>query len=165
LAYKLEVSVQRGILSSTMCAMALVDHCRKFHKKYEIDGYSNEIDKYFTNNGEHDFIHSLRRYITHVRFSKANWIIKDSREGRSVFFILDKDSLSQFKDWSSSAKNYISDHNKGINVEELFKVYCKNVKKFHNWLFVSVFNEYSKDISTLELFERFPFPLFLKKAG
>jgi len=144
---KLEVSVQRGILSSTMCAMALVDHCCEFHKEYKIDGYEDEIEKYFSNDELHGFIHSLRRYITHIRFSKANWLIKHSREGRSVFFLLDKDSLSRFMDWSSAAKKYISKHDKGINVEELFEEYCKNVKRFHNWLFVAVFNKYGQELS------------------
>ncbi len=146
-ADKLEVSVQRGILSSTMCAMALVDHCREFNKEYKIDGYEGEIKKYFSNNELHGFIHSLRRYITHIRFSKANWLIKHSREGRSVFFLLDKDSLSRFMDWSSAAKKYISKHDEGINVEELFEEYYKNVKRFHNWLFVAVFNKYGQELS------------------
>lgn len=146
-ADKLEVSVQRGILSSTICAMALVDHCREFYKVYKIDGYENEIKNYFSNNEVHGFIHSLRRYSTHVRFSKANWLIKHSQEGRSVFFLLDKDSLSRFKDWSKLAKIYISKHDKGVNVEELFEEYCKNVKKFHNWLFVAVFDKYGQDLS------------------
>ena len=81
-ADELEVSVQRGLLSTTMCAMALVDHCREFYKEYEIDGYMSEIERCFNNNELHGFIHSLRRYITHIRFTKANWVIKHSREKR-----------------------------------------------------------------------------------
>ena len=122
-ADELEVSIQRGILSSTMCAMALVDHCREFYKEYKIDGYESEIQKYFSNNELHGFIHSLRRYITHIRFTKANWLIKHSREGRSVFFLLDKETLSRFSGWSSPAKTYISKYDEGINVEELFEKY------------------------------------------
>lgn len=144
---ELEISVQRGLLSSTMCAMALVDHCRKFHEKYEIDGYESKKEKCFSNNERHGFIHSLRRYITHIRFTKANWVIKDSREGTSVFFLLDNKTLSRFSDWSSPAKTYISKHGEGINVEELFEKYSKNVKKFHNWLFVAIFDKYGKDLA------------------
>jgi hypothetical protein len=40
---KLEISIHRGIFSSTMCAMALVDHSREFNKKYEIGGYEEEV--------------------------------------------------------------------------------------------------------------------------
>lgn len=144
---ELEVSVQRGIMSSTMCAMAIVDHCRKFNKKYPIDEYENEIRRYFSNNELHGFVHSLRRYITHIRFTKANWVIKHSREGRSVFFLLDTETLSRFSDWSSPAKTYISGHGEGINVEELFEEYSKNVKKFHNWLFVAIFDKYGQDLA------------------
>jgi hypothetical protein len=146
-AEKLEVSVHRGILSSTLCAMALVDHCRIFHNEYKIDGYEDEKNKYFRDNELHGFIQSLRRYFAHVRFSEANWLIKDSGEGRSVFFFLNIDSLSRFEDWSSSAKKYISNHKTGINIEELYEAYCKNVMKFHNWLFFAVFNKYGQELS------------------
>jgi len=145
-AAELEVSVQRGILSSTLCAMALVDYCREFYKVYEIDGYNSEIERYFSNNELHGFIHSLRRYITHIRFTKANWLIKHSREGRSVFFLLDIEILSRFRDWNTLAKTFISKHDDGINVEELFEEYSKNVKKFHNWLFVAIFEKYAQDL-------------------
>ena len=146
-ADELEISVQRGILSSTMCAMALVDHCLEFNKKYAIDGYESEIRRCFSNNELHGFVHSLRRYITHIRFTKANWVIKHSREGRSVFFLLDNETLSRFNDWSSIAKSYISRHSEGINVEELFEEYSKDVKKFHSWLFVAVFDKYGQDLA------------------
>ena len=119
---------------------------RVFNKEYEIAGYNGEIEKYFSNNKLHGFIHSLRRYITHIRFTKANWVIKHSREGRTVFFLLDIETLLRFKDWDSLAKAYISKHSKGINVEELFEEYSKNVKKFHNWLFVAVFEKYGEEL-------------------
>ena len=144
---KLEISIQRGILSSTMCAMALVDHSREFNKKYEIDGYEGEVKTYFSDNERHSFIHSLRRYVTHIRFTKANWLIKHSREGRSVFFLLDNETLSRFNEWSSLAKNYISKHEKGVNVEELFDKYSNDVEKFHSWLFVALFDKYGQQLS------------------
>ena len=144
---ELEVSVQRGVLSSTMCAMALVDHCRKFSDKYPIDEYESEKRRCFSHNELHRFIHSLRHYIAHVRFTKANWVIKQSPEGRSVFFLLDNETLSRFSEWNSLAKTYISRHGEGINVEELFEEYSKNVNKFHNWLFVAVFDRYGQDLA------------------
>ncbi len=146
-ADELEVSVQRGILSSTMCAMALVDHCRIFNNKYKIFGYEVEIEKYFSKNDQHGFIHSLRRYITHIRFTEANWIIKHLPEGRFVFFRIDNETLSRFDGWSSLAKKYISKHNDGVNVEELFEEYAKKVKEFHSWLFVSVFEQYDEELA------------------
>ncbi len=121
----------------------------RVYKKYEIDGYEIEIERYFNNNELHSFIHSLRRYITHIRFTKANWVIKHSREGRSVFFLLDNETLSRFREWSSLAKTYISRHGEGINVEELFEEYFKNVKKFHNWLFVAIFDKYRSRVGKI----------------
>ena len=74
-------------------------------------------------------------------------MIKHSREGRSVFFLLDNETLSKFNDWSSIAKTYISRHREGINVEELLEEYSKDVTNFHSWLFVAVFDKYGQDIA------------------
>lgn len=147
IADELEISVQRGILSSTLCAMALVEHCRKFNEEFKIDGYGRETKRYFGDNELHGFIHSLRRYITHVRFTKANWVVNISREGKSVFFLLNRETLSKFNDWNSSAKSYIFKHPDGINVEELFEEYSKEVRKFHSWFLAAVFEKYDQELA------------------
>ncbi|MBI5683124.1 MAG: hypothetical protein HZC45_08190 [Deltaproteobacteria bacterium] len=147
-ADKIEVTIQRGILSSDICAMALVEHSRKFNKKYPVAGYEREIKRFFHNNEQHRFIHGLRRFITHVKFTKANWEISYSKdEGRNVFFILPKNDLLEFKDWNSLARSFILKHEKGIDVENLFDVYSGEVRKFHNWLRVSLLNKYGDIIS------------------
>ena len=146
-ADKLETSIQRGILSSAMCAMALVEHSRVFNKKYPVSEYQNKIKYYFHNNERHRFIHSFRRYVSHIKFTKANWKIIYTKEGRSVYFILDKDTLLEFNDWHSLAKKFISKYSEGINVEELFDKYSDEVKNFHNWLRISVLDTYGDKIS------------------
>lgn len=148
-ADKLEISIQRGILSSAMCAMALVDHSRVFKKKYPnpINEYENKIKNCFDNNERHKFIQSLRWYVTHVKFTKANWKITHTKEGRNVYFLLDKNMLLGFGNWHSLAKSFISKHDEGINVEELFENYSNEVRKFHNWLRVSLLDTYGEKIS------------------
>lgn len=146
-ADKIELSIQRGIISSAMCALALVDHSRRFNKKYPVDGYTLKVKEHFHNNERHRFIHSLRRYITHAKFTKANWLIEHSKHGRSVYFFISKKEILEFNGWNSQAKSFIMSHDRGINVEELFKSYCNEVKNFHNWLRVSLFNMYG-DIIT-----------------
>lgn len=143
----LEVSVQRGILSSTLCAMTLVDHCREFEKTYPLEGYSKKTKAFFSENELHRFIHSLRRYVAHVRFTKANFQIHNSKEGRAVFFLLKQKTLLKFTGWDALSKVYISKHPNGINVESLFINYAASVEKFHRWLFVSVFDKHGTEVS------------------
>lgn len=147
LADKLEITIQRGILSSAMCGLALVDHSREFSKNYPIEGYESKINQCFNNNERHKFIHSLRRYIAHVRFTKANWQIHYSDKGRSAYFRLSKKDLMRFEDWDSLAKSFILRQEKGIDVEELFESYSAEVKKFHDWFRVSLLGKY-EDIVT-----------------
>ncbi len=145
---KIEVTIQRGIISSSMCAMALVDHSREFNKKYPVTGYEEQIKKTFQENEVHKFVHGLRRFLSHIKFTKANWNIFHSEGNtRNVVFILSKDDLMQFNDWSSLAKSYIQSQENGVNVENLFNEYSNQVKKFHNWLRVALFNEYGEKIT------------------
>ena len=144
---RLELSIQRGVFSSAMSAMALVDHSRKFSKKHTIPDYDNQISKFFINNEEHRFIHSLRTYITHVRVTEANWQISHSKEGRLVQFLLSKEDLLKYKKWKSLAKKFIRHSSDGIIVEAVFEKYAIKVKEFHCWLHDAIIQKYSKDIS------------------
>lgn len=144
---RIEVTIQRGILCSAMCAMALVDHSREFSKKYPIPGYEDEVARVFQNNGRHRFIHSLRRFLAHIKFTKADWHISHSKEGRKVVFLFPKDTLLEFKDWNSAAKSFINSQPNGVDVEELFYTYSKEVRRFHNWFRVSIFDQYGDNIS------------------
>lgn len=146
-ADRTEISIQRGILSSTMCAMALVDHSREFNRRYPVDRYEDQVENYFHRNMRHKFIHSLRRYIAHVRFTEANWKITIDREGKKVNFLFDKEELLRFGDWDSLSKSFILKHEKGIDVEELFYDYSCEVRKFHSWLRVSLLEAYGSAIA------------------
>jgi hypothetical protein len=146
-ADKIEISIQRGILSSSMCAMSLVAHTRKYSKKHPVKGYETKIKEFFKNSERHNFIQSLRNCQSHFKFTKANWKISHTKEGRNVYFLLNKQNLLEYKKWSQPAKKFISKHADNINIEELFYNYSKEVKEFHRWLKVALLNTYGKEIS------------------
>lgn len=151
---ELEIAIQRGIASSAMCAMALVDHTREFSKSHTIPDYDSQIKHYFSERKEHRFIHSLRRYITHIKLTKANWVVTHSNEGRNVFFLFSQMELFQWDDWNLLAREYIHEHPEGINVEELFEHYSSTVIEFHNWLRSAVMDSYSTQISDYLKYQR-----------
>jgi len=144
---QIETKIQRGMLSSAMCAMALVDHSRAFVKKYPIDGYEEQVAACFQKDDRHRFIHSLRVGITHLGVTKANWEINVSKEGRTVSFLLRKDDLLRWNNWNAQAKSFILAHEKGVDVEALFEAYSRHVEKFHNWFRISLFNKYGATLS------------------
>lgn len=144
---ELEITIQRGIASSAMCAIALVDHTRRFSNTYTIPGYESKKKHYFVNNKEHQFIQSLRVYVSHVKLAQANWVIKHSDEGRNIFFLFRQMDLLKWNEWKPLAKLYIDEHPEGINVEELFEHYSSIVIEFHNWLRSAVMDRYGTQIS------------------
>lgn len=131
---RLQTKIQRGIFSSSMSAMALVDHTRRFAEQHPVDAYDENKDATFSNDPQHRFVHSLRRYVTHVRMTRGNWKITSSREGKSVFFTLSQADLLQWADWSTHARDFISLHPEGVNIESLFDSYSKKVRSFHEWI-------------------------------
>jgi len=151
---KLERSINRGIFSAITSAMALVDHSRKFAEKYPVESYQNKVDQLFSKSPQHKFIHSLRRYLSHVKMTKANWKIETSKEGRSVFFLLNQAELLKWKDWSALARQYINNHPNGVNVESLFEEYSKSVKGFHDWLRSQVWELHSQYLTEYLAYSR-----------
>lgn len=130
----LTTKIQRGIFCSSVSAMALVDHTRVFTKEIDVKGCLEKIRDIFSDNPEHKFIHSMRRFVTHVGMTQSNWKIVHDKHGKSVFFILGKEELLRWGDWSSLATEYIEGHEEGVNVETLFSSYSKRVRSFHEWL-------------------------------
>lgn len=157
----LEISIQRGIASSAMCAMALKDHSLKFSAEFPIIEYDNMKNHYFIDNEEHCFVQCLRNYISHFKITRANWTVTHSLvgDGRKVSFIFSYNDLLKWNKWRSLAKLYIKKHPKGINVEELFEHYSTTVSEFHNWLRSAIMNKYGDEISDylryLRLMNRF----------
>ena len=57
---KLEVHIQRGVFSTTMAAMALVDHTRIFSNDFPVEHYQKKVNESFAENPLHKFIQGLR---------------------------------------------------------------------------------------------------------
>jgi hypothetical protein len=151
---ELEITIQRGIASSAMCAIALVDHTRRFSSNYTIPCYESKKNHYSIYNKEHQFIQSLRVYVSHVKLAQANWILKHSDEGRNLFFLFRQMDLLKWNEWKPLAKSYIDEHSEGINVEELFEHYSSIVIEFHNWLRSAVMDSYGTQISDYLHYQR-----------
>jgi hypothetical protein len=57
-----------------MCAMALVDHSRRFEKHYSIPGYQDKVTQYFINSPDHIFLKDFRNYSIHAKITQAKSI-------------------------------------------------------------------------------------------
>ena len=145
---RLERKINRGVFSSTLAAMSLVDRTRIFSNEYSIEGYQKRVDESFKNNPQHRFIQSLRNYFAHVKMAKANWEIRHSQnEERTVSFLLNKNELLKWKNWDSLAKKYIRASQDDINVENLLKEYSNSVNTFHDWFKGEVSNKHHQKLA------------------
>jgi len=152
---RLEIRIQRGISSSSSCAMALVDHTRNFSTNYPVLNYDDKIKTSFSTNPEHRFVRGLRNYIAHVHITKANWQITHSGKGRMVRFILSPAELVKWDEWHPEAKAYIKQKTEVIDVEELFDSYSTKVRRFHIWFNSRVMDTFSDDITDYLRCKRF----------
>jgi hypothetical protein len=152
---ELEISIQRGIASSAMCAMTLVEHVRRFSKNHVIPGYSSKVSQYFKDSQEHIFVQNFRNYIAHFKLSPANFMSTFSRQGdRKVFFLLSQDDLLKSDKWQPLAKKYIDGHPDGVDVEQLFESYSAKVTEFHNWVRSAVLESYGELMSGYLYYQR-----------
>jgi len=142
----LELHIQRGVFSATMAAMALVHHLRIFSGKYPVEGYHEKVKECFFEDPLHRFVQKFRNFAAHVRITKSNWVVKYDRQGRSVFFFLTQESLNKWDKWDSPSKSYIASKPDGVNIEELFDDYSKNVKLFHDWFRSQVWQKHSEEL-------------------
>jgi hypothetical protein len=142
----LELHIQRGVFSATMAAMALVDHSRIFADKYPVELYHEKVKECFSEDTLHRFVQKFRNFMTHVRITKSNWVVKHDKQGKSVFFFLTQENLNKWDKWDSPSKSYIALNPEGVNVEQLFDDYSGKVKLFHDWFRSQVWQKYSNDL-------------------
>lgn len=142
----LELRIQRGVFSATMAAMALKDHTTIFARKYPVELYHEKVKEYFSEDALHRFVQKLRNFMTHVRITKSNWVIKHDKQGKSVFFFLTQENLNKWDEWDSPSKSYIALNPEGVNVEQLFDDYSGKVRFFHDWFRSQVWQKYSNDL-------------------
>lgn len=141
--------VKKNIFCSAAAAMALVDHARRFSKKYVIESYKDKIIEHFGSNGIHDFIQNLRNYIIHVKIIEANWKISHdfNQNKREVKFIINTNQLLEYKNWNSKSKIYISENAPEIDVYSIFKTYLDNAEKFYRWHKTAVITQFSEALN------------------
>lgn len=142
----LELRIQRGVFSATMAAMALVDHSRIFAGKYPIELYHEKVKECFSEDPLHRFVQKFRNFMTHVRITKSNWVVKHDKQGRSVFFFLTQEDLNKWDEWDAPSKSYIASNPEGVNVEQLFDDYSKKLKLFHDWFRSQVWQKHSEEL-------------------
>jgi len=143
---RLELRIQRGIFSATMAAMALVDHSRIFANNYPVELYQEKVKEYFSEDYLHRFVQLFRNFMTHVRITKSNWVVKYDKQGRSVFFFLTAADLNKWDGWDSLSRSYMTSNPEGVNVEQLFHDYSRKVKLFHDWFRSQVWQRHSEEL-------------------
>lgn len=143
---RIELRIQRGVFSATMAAMALVDHSRIFARSYPVDLYCEKVEECFSKNPLHRFVQNFRNFMTHVRITKSNWVVKHDKQGRSVFFFLTQGELNKWGEWDDRSRSYIASNPKGVNVEQLFDDYSRKVKLFHDWFRSQVWQTHSDEL-------------------
>lgn len=152
---KLEASIQRGLFCSSMSALALVDHARRFSKNFSIEGYEERKESTFINNLEHQFIKHFRQYATHFRITKANWRIAQDSRGNRVNFLLCPKELKKWQKWSGCALKFIDANLDGIDVEALFNSYSTTVSGFYEWLGAAILDKYHDKLQLYYSTKRF----------
>jgi hypothetical protein len=147
-------NIKKHIYCATSAFMSIVDHARTFNDKYPISNYQNKILEVFSTSGEHEFIKKLRNYNSHCKISDANWLIKTTREGRSVSFNLSKSELEKWSGWCSKSKQFISVQDEKIDISSIFISYRDKVLKFYNWHKFMVIDIYSKELNQFFIYKK-----------
>ena len=143
---RLELRIQRGVFSATMAAKALVDHSSIFAGKYPVELYHEKVEECFSEDSLHRFVQMFRNFMTHVRITKSNWVVKHDKQGRSVFFFLTQEDLNKWDKWDSPSKSYIASNPEGVNIEQLFDDYSRRVKLFHDWFRSQIWQKHSEEL-------------------
>lgn len=143
-----QLDVRKAIFTASAATMALVDHFRRFSKKYPVEKSNEMRVEVFGDSGIHDFIQGLRNYILHVKIAEANWVISRDfkNKTRDVNFYFYIDDLKKFKDWKPAAKVFLERHGDKVNVYNTFSTYLECVKKYYTWHKNSLLIEYHEII-------------------
>lgn len=145
-AYQVELAIQRGMFASTVSALSLVSHCNKFIDQFSISNFEERKNETFVSCELHAFIHSFRRYVSHIRMAKADWhtTISFLQETKETRFRISQEQLLRFKEWKSIAKKMIKNSPNGVDIKFTFEKYLEKINKFYSWFF----NQAKKDYET-----------------
>lgn len=151
---KLELHIRRGVFSTAMSAMLLVDISRNIVNNFEPFGYHKYKKETFEEKEEHKFIQDLRNFNCHYRMIEADWQISWADTGRQTQFLLKPEKLLIWKNWKALSKEFIKKHPEGIDVECLFGNYEKKVKEFNHWFYTEVEKMSEPALSEYRAYER-----------
>jgi hypothetical protein len=142
---------------------SLVAHARNFmNKSYQetqlYQDYNRKIENNFKKDNEVIFLEKLRNYFCHYRLPKFKTKITIDLEENSEtsnIKLLKKDLL-EFSGWGNSAKKYISNCPKEINVRDIIYRYKNSTDELYSWLFQKIEKLHSEELKrTRELIEEY----------
>ncbi len=147
--------LKKHVFCTVSAVMALVDHARRFSKKYPVEGLEQKRKECFGNAGLHSFLQGLRNYMLHVKVAKANWLISwGSEQTKEVKFLFHTNDLLEFKKWKKEAKQFITHNKDGIDVYQVFQNYLESANNYYNWHKAKVIADYSAIIERYFVYER-----------
>lgn len=141
------INVKKHLFCSATSAFALVDHARKFKKRYPVDGYESQLKSIFGNDGIHDFIQGLRNFSSHFQIAETNWEITNKNDAENITFLLNQSDLLTWDGWNSSAKSFISTNHEKIDIYYIFSEYVKKTELFYSWHKAAVISKYNIPIT------------------
>lgn len=120
-------------------ASSLVDHSRRFVKKYSGSEFGAGYDKkreVVAATGEHCFLKDLRNYLMHVGIPPIGYTIKISKDGKETFIAqLTSSKLLEWDKWSKTARAYIEGSGDHVQLVPLIKSHAAIIDEFYNWIF------------------------------
>jgi hypothetical protein len=132
---QLEEELQEQLYVFAACSMTLVDQSRALTDKIYVPDYRERITSSFSDSPRHRFVQELRVDMIHVTLHEPNWqLTSGGNEERTTRFLLHQNQLQRFDKYSAMAKQYVSDHPKGIDVGLLVSQYRDEVNSLHAWL-------------------------------
>lgn len=120
-------------------ASSLVDHSRRFIRKYSGSDFGKEYDKKreaVAATPEHCFLKDLRNYLMHVGIPPIGYTITISRDGKETFIAqLTSSKLLEWDKWSKTARSYIEGSGDHVQLVPLITTHAAIIDTFYNWIF------------------------------
>lgn len=134
----------------TAASMTLVDHSRRFIKKYSDTDFGKEYDLRrikVSDSREHHFLKDLRNYMLHVGTPPVGYTIKINQEHNESFSPnLTPSTLLQWTKWSAPARNYINDNLTDLPIIPLINAHGEMIDELYGWIFEQFHKIHGKDI-------------------
>jgi hypothetical protein len=126
-------------------AKTLVDHTRTFVDEWYgethfFNEYHSEVQKRFIGNPIVGFTEDLRNYALHFQLPFAVAVVRftigqtSNENVRNQSFVLPKNKLLEWSNWSSKGKSYLEMASEEIPIQKTVDVYFQEVNAFHAWM-------------------------------